>query len=1011
MTSLRHTHLLYLLTLSAASRALASGLPDFPDVTPQALYIPENNTGTTKFGSWQQTPTASAPDVPLNWAAVQQIEVSAPYSATVFTPLNMKRWGDVAPSGVNSLLTGPISKGVFSPGESSKMFVGVNGDVISRGVWFASGDTTLYQLDGSAKIVSQNTHVAITLARAEIRGTDGSVISSTSSTHAPSVNLGVPIEAPQNIAFHLFDSGLNGSRLTLSATNSAPQFLIRSWQGTNSTILINTDAPFGTGAVEVVNGINFELKDNVSRILNNNFKAQQKYTSIYGGEVSAPSNIVFKGGGDLTFNGSLTTQYNLGTFTGQGLGLVMSGSGTLILNGANDFGVGVTINSGTLAVGNNAALNGQGPLVLNGGNIQASGGPRTVTPPSIKAKADFAVTGLQDLNLNAPMDLDGGTRKANISAPVVTIGGAISNGGLNKKGTGTLVLSGLSTYTGGTTVEAGVLQLNSGGPTGAIRGTVGVLSSGTLRLNATNSLGYNAGAKVDVINVVGGLIDNVADGDNGWGLTVNLNGATMRSNNGTNSATTLKLYALGGGSAISSIANATSSVISGRIDLREGNPNDRLPINVADGPAADDLVIRAGITESGGSFGITKQGAGTLLLVGGPNDATGSGSTYTGQTVVNGGVLAIDGNNNQSRIPVNNQVIVNNGGAFEVRGITLAPNASAIDVTVNQGGIFRVVSGGSAYIGSQPESHAHIRNVTLNGGTLDLTYSGTLSNWDGESFQLNGNLTVGGTAPSVIQTNAAVNRQGVALNGLRTFQVGDVTNSPAADLTVSAELENSSSTPADDSLHKTGPGTLLLNYANTYSGQTVIDEGTIVLNGSLAGATIANNTGKLTGSGNARAITVNAGGVLAPGVGIGTLSTQSVAFNGGTIELEINSSTLGRDTLAIVGNLTLGASPAILTITDLGSSVIAGGTQLTLLTYTGIWDGQVFSWMGTPLLDDGIFTVGANSFRMDYGDASTKSFSIVTIPEPTSLVSLFAITTICASFRRRQRSLAIRDIS
>lgn len=1002
MTLSRHTHLPCLLAFFAASRLLASGLPDFPDVTPQALYIPEFNSGDVQFGSWQQNPTASNPVVPQNWAAIQTVEVSAPYSATVFTPYNMKRWGDVAPPGVNSLLTGAISKGLFSPGANVQLQVSVDGPVVSRGIWFASGNTTLYQFDSNAKIVSQNTHVAVTLARAEVRGTDGSTISSTSSTHAPAVNLGVPIEAPQNIAFHLFTSGSNGSRLTLSATNSAPQFLIRSWNGTNSTIVLNTDMPFGTGTVEVVNGINFELKDNVSRILNNNFTAQQKYTSIYGGVVTAPSNLVFKGGGNLTFNGNLTTQYNEGVSAGQGLGLVMSGSGTLTLNGANNFGVGVTINSGTLAVGNNAALNGQGPLVLNGGDIQAVGGSRIVSPPLVRASKDFAVTGLQDLNLNAPMDLDGGIRKADISAPVVTIGGPISNGGLSKKGTGTLVLSGLSTHTGGTTVEAGVLQLNNGGPIGAIRGTVGVLS-GTLRLNATNSLGYNAGAKVDLINVVGGMIDNVADGDNGWGLAVNLNGATMRSNNGTNSTTTPKLYSLGSGSAIGAIGSANSSVISGRINLREGNPNSFLPFNVADGAASDDLIIRAGITEGSSGFGITKQGLGTLLLAGGFNDLIGSGSTYTGQTVVNAGVLAVDGNDSQNRLAINNQVIVLNGGTFEIRGVNPLPvSANAVDVTVNQGGTFRVVSGGSALIGSATQSHAHIRNVTLNGGTLDLTYSGTLSNWDGESFQLNGTLTTGGIAPSIIQTNAAANRQGVALGGLRTFQIDNASASAAADLTVNAELESSSETPSDDGLRKAGLGTLVLNHTNTYLGQTIVEEGTLVLNGTLAGSTIVNNTGKLAGSGSARAVTVNTGGFLAPGDGIGTLLTQGVTFNGGTLELEINSSTLNRDTLSIAGNLTLGSAPIALSITDLGNSQIAGGTALTVLTYTGIWDGQIFSWQGAPLLDEGSFTVGLNSFRMDYGDALTKAFRIVAIPEPGSLIFLCAAATLFASSRRRK---------
>lgn len=1003
---LRRTPLACLFLLTAATRSFSASFNDFHEVTPQGLYIPENDFGAQKLGSWQQTATAGFPTVPQNWAEIQSLD-SVQNSAVVKTPFDMKHWGDPV-----ALFQGNMKWGLFSPGENSQMSVGVVGNVASAGIMFASGNTRLFELESPAKI--QGSRLRVALSPGEIRGSDGSTIYSPSPSHAPVVELGVPLEvsmvAGNLLMFHLYSSenGQQGSRLTLSANNTAPNTQIRSWGNAKSTIVINAETPFGASPVLVVNGISFEVKDfatTPSRTLNNNFSAQQAHDPFYAGpDITTPSNIEFKGNGNLTFNGNLTTQYNVGQFAGQGLGLVMSGSGILTLNGANDFGVGVTINSGTLAVGNNAALNGQGPLVLNGGAIQASGGARIVSPPQVRIAGNFAVTGLSDLTVNGSVDLNAGTRTVTVSAPTVTIGGAISNGGLNKEGPGTMILGGLSTHTGGTNVNEGVLQLNNGGASGAIRGTVGVLASGTLRLNAANSLGFGVGTKVDVINVVGGLIDNIADGDNGWGLMVNLNAATMRSNNGTNSTTTPKLYAMGGNSRIATIASGTSSLVSGRLQLREGNPSDRLPINVADGAVADDLIIRAAITESGGSYGITKQNTGTLLLVGGANDSTGAGSTYTGQTVVNAGTLAVDGSQNANRLSPNNQVIVNNGASFEVRGVNTLPlNANAVDVTVNQGGTFRVVSGGSAFIGGATESHAHIRNVTLNGGTVDLTYSGTLSNWNGESFQLNGSITTGGSAPSVIQTDAAVNRQGVGLDGVRTFQVADVTLSSAADLTINAELESSSTTPADDGLRKTGAGTLVLNHANTYLGQTVIDEGSLILNGSLAGATVING-GTLTGAGNARQVSVNAGGTLAPGVGIGTLSSESVTFNGGTLAIEINSSTLGRDTLAIIGSLILGGAPVSLNVTDLGNSGLAGGTSLTLLTYTGTWDGGLFSVNGSPLLDEQAFTVGMNSFRMDYGDASTKSFRIVAVPEARASVLLGLSAAFLGSFRRRRHS-------
>jgi hypothetical protein len=73
-----------------------------------------------------------------------------------------------------------------------------------------------------------------------------------------------------------------------------------------------------------------------------------------------------------------------------------------------------------------------------------------------------------------------------------------------------------------------------------------------------------------------------------------------------------------------------------------------------------------------------------------------------------------------------------------------------VDFAVNQGGTLRVVSGGSAVIGPAGDSHNHIRNLTLSGGTVDFAYSGGGTAFDGESVQLNGSVTVSGTAPSTI---------------------------------------------------------------------------------------------------------------------------------------------------------------------------------------------------------------------------------------------------------------------
>lgn len=965
---------------------------------PYALFIPEFGS----IGSWQQVATPSSPTVPENWATVTgHPDYDGAYHTAVAFPYNLKPWSYFA-----AIDFGYYGKGnsFFAPGDNQDLLVGVVGTISSGGMWFGSGNTTLYQLESPAKVVSTLRFLRVTLARRTVEGANGSFPREPVNAD-PTVELAVPLEAAPGVD-GVFN--LEGGRLTLSADNVLSNLEIRTIHGRTGTIVLNTSTPFGTGSVRIYSGINFEVKDALApvptRIINNNIFASERFVPEEG--IAVPpvpdvSVININGAGNLTFNGNLTTAYN-SPDTGLGLGLAVSGSGTVTLNGANNFGVGVTLNSGTIAIGNDSALDGEGSFEVKGGTIQAIGTPRTVSPPAVKISGDFTAAGLQSLTINGSVDLNGETRTITVSAPVLMLAGGMTNGGLTKTGPGTLVLSGISTHAGGTTVTAGVLQLSNGGTAGAVRGTVGVTNNGTLRLASANSLGTEEGSKVDTINVLGGTLDNTADGDNGWRVSINLNGATMRSNNGINSQGTAQLYSMGGGSTLATLANATSSVIAGRLDLRAGNPNDRLTFSVANGSAPNDLILRAAITETGGSYGLTKNGAGTLLLVGGPDDAVGSGSSYTGGTVINAGVLAVDGNQSQNRLPANNLVTVNSGGTFEIRGVNVLPILSdAIDVTVNSGGTFRVVSGGSAFIGASPNSHAHLRNITLNGGTIDLTYSGTLAAFDGESFEMNGTLAVGGSAPSVIQSSAAANVQGLALAGLRTFAVNDSTASAAVDLTVNAELESTGLTPEDDGLRKTGAGTLLLNRANSYLGSTLVEEGTLLVAGSLAGASTVTG-GILGGTGTVKTVHIDALGTLAPGSGIGTLSTQSVTFSGGTLALEVNTANVTHDLLAITGNLTLGTTPVGLSLADIGGNVVLSyGTIQPLLTYTGSWDGHVFAWQGSPLLDGAALTLGANQFRIDYGDNANKTFSLVAVPEPSTATILVGAVLAAACSRRR----------
>ncbi len=164
------------------------------------------------------------------------------------------------------------------------------------------------------------------------------------------------------------------------------------------------------------------------------------------------------GGTSGSIAGSITTNGVIGfnrtdvvtvanTIDGTGL-LRQDGTGTTMLTGANSYAGGTTINAGTLSVSQNTNLGAAaGGITMNGGTLQTTG---TFTA----ARATLLTGG-------ATIDTAAGT--------TFTQQGAIAGAGsLTKTSGGTLVLTGINSYSGGTLVSAGTLQ----GTTSGLQGTI-----------------------------------------------------------------------------------------------------------------------------------------------------------------------------------------------------------------------------------------------------------------------------------------------------------------------------------------------------------------------------------------------------------------------------------------------------------------------------------------------------------------------------------------------------------
>jgi len=228
----------------------------------------------------------------------------------------------------------------------------------------------------------------------------------------------------------------------------------------------------------------------------------------------------------LTLNGNSGANTGAATLSNtiSGIGGILVFAGNWNFNGTNTYAGGTifdTTRTTVAGVGNNSAF-GTGELIFTSGfgiNLRADGGTRTLGNNVILEGSltggYFGVTGNNPLIFNGTFDLQAAsvpqtftiTNKAN-----TTINGVISNGtgGITKNGPGTLILGGVNTYSGTTTVNAGTLQLTG---TGVIPGAATVNSGAILKgigtINGLVTVGQGGilapGGSPGTLTLAGGL--------------------------------------------------------------------------------------------------------------------------------------------------------------------------------------------------------------------------------------------------------------------------------------------------------------------------------------------------------------------------------------------------------------------------------------------------------------------------------------------------------------------------
>jgi autotransporter-associated beta strand protein len=777
-----------------------------------------------------------------------------------------------------------------------------------------------------------------------------------------------------------------------------------------------------------------------------------------------------------------------GGLIGGATGLAKSGSGTLTLTTANTFTGPTTVSGGTLALNNNLALQnsvlttstnsvtlGAGVTTPTLGGLSGStalsvfvtNGYSSITALTLNVSAGTNVTygggaitnssmsltktgaGTQALSgqstYTGPTAIQNGT--VVISTPnalpittAVTLGSGGNSGVLqlgDASATRVQTLASLTTSGSGTgnavvggnaSVSALTLTLASDATYAGLLGGAGAnqnnlsltkntngITSPTLILSGANT--YNGGTTVN-----GGVLSVSHNSAAGTGtITLNNTGTALELANGVNLSCPVSIGSPGNRKLIQQQSGATSGEYSGIVTIVEtGGGN----FAVTNG-SGQTLTMSGSVV--GAAAGLTKIGAGTLILTG---NNTHSGFTYAG-----GGTLSVNTISDTGASAISTNTLRLDGGTLTYTGVGAATTTRAVSVTAastidlpagnlildgvtsGSGGLTKSGSG-TLSLGGTNDNNNFLLNVTGgevqlnkastnnvhamagiigigNGATVKITGTGgdQIYNGNGANYGVNG-VVAGGMFDlnGNSETVSFLNGTGGTVEGgsgtpTLTVGQGDVTSS------FSGVIQNTSGTL---SLTKNGTGTQTLGGVNTYSGVTTISGGILALSGvgsignsplidlkanatldvsAVTGTCVLGAAQTLKGSGTVVG-GVTANGQITPGAGIGTLTFSVPPTLNGTIVMELNTTQSPSNDVINVTSGTLAAGGTLI-VTNLPGSTLAPGNSFKLFSQpvSGSFSSIVYP---APPSD----TVWTNMLAVD---GTIALVSTVIAPTPTNI--------------------------
>ncbi|ECK9402246.1 autotransporter outer membrane beta-barrel domain-containing protein [Salmonella enterica subsp. enterica serovar Paratyphi C str. CFSAN000603] len=480
-----------------------------------------------------------------------------------------------------------------------------------------------------------------------------------------------------------------------------------------------------------------------------------------------------------------------------GTSLIKQGAGTLILNAENTYTGGTTISGGTLVATNvdalgsgdvtddatlelntggtfDNAISGSGQVVKSGDETLTLSGANSYTGGTLISSGTLVANNVEalgsgDVTDNATLELNTGGDFDN----------AISGSGkVEKSGDDALTLSGANTYTGGTLISDGTL----------VASNVEALGTGDVTDNAVLEL--NTGGDFD--NAISGSGQVVKSGDE----TLTLSGA-----NSYTGGTTIS-----GGTLVATNVEA----------LGTGDVTNNATLELNTGGTFDNAISGSGQVVKSGDDALTLSGA----------------NSYTGGTLISGGTLIASNVEALGTGDVTNNATLelNTGGDF-------TNNISGSGQVVKSGDETLTLSGSNTYTGG----------TTINDGTLIATSVDALGSGDVTDNAVL-ELNTGGDFDNAISGSGQVVKSGdetLTLSGTNSYTdgtlisggtlvatsvdalgTGDVTDDATLELNTGGDFDNAIG--GSGNVVKSGADTLTLSGSNTYTGGTLISDGTLI---------------------------------------------------------------------------------------------------------------------------------------------------------------------------------------